>query len=140
MADIDPRLAELDIADAERGDDQAARRVIEHIRAELKNGVLSVPIQCYLLDAMRRISDGEDANAALHLKRPRKRPPETDRLIDIAIEVERLHQSGMSKGKAAAAVAERMNRGMDARNIEKAHTKYGVAARAAVAMERGGEK
>jgi hypothetical protein len=102
---------------------------------ELARGQLSDPIRLYLLDAVRRIQSGENANAALHLTRPRKRPPETDRLINIAIAIERGLQSGKDKPTALADVARDLGR-EDTRDIEKAHSRFRIAARAALALER----
>lgn len=82
MEHIYSELAPLFITEAERGDHLAGHKLIHLIFGELKDGKLSIPIQCYLLDAMRRIAEGVDANIALNLKRARKRPPETERLID----------------------------------------------------------
>ena len=128
------QLTPVWVDEAKRGDHTAGFKLIHLIFSELKKGQLSENMRFYLLDAMRQIADGEDANAVLHLKRPKSRPQEPERLMEIAIKVERIIQSGESKEKAMDTVARELGR-TDTSNIGKAHTSYKTAAKAAIAME-----
>ncbi len=132
--DTAQQLAPVWIDEAKGGDYTAGFRLIHLIFSELKHGQLSENMRFYLLDAMRQIANGEDANAVLHLKRPRRRPQEPERLIDIAIQVERVIQSGRSREQAIATVAGKLER-VDTSNIGKVHAKYKTTAKAAIAME-----
>ena len=124
-----PQLFAAYLNDARQGDHEAGLDVLRLIYSQLKAGSLTLDARVFLLDALRDIIAGNDAEKALFIKKPTHRPRNERATLHHAVAVaERMRRDSLTANDAIDALLGK-EYPADRRTLQRAWEAHGTLLR-----------